>query len=366
MSRREATVSACDRCLRRIWLLGRLAGHLERVRARIGELLALDESELIAAVGGRDAPRLADELEHAATERLRAGARSAGLDLVCRCTPVYPRGLAVLADAPAAVFVAGGLQRLAGLLGAGPVAVIGTRRATAYGLEQARGLGRGLAACEVAVINGLALGVDGAAAAGVVEHKGGVIAVLAGGAGRMSPPSHRSLLRGVIAAGGVAIWELAPGVPARRWMFAARNRLVAALCQMAVVVEGPAGSGALATARLAAGYGRCVGAVPGRVGSAQAEGPHQLLADGARIVRGTQDVLDALFGAGMRAAAGERRAPLDPVLAGVMEAICAGVDTPGALARGGMPAHRCLQALAALELRGYVRRGPGGRYTPIV
>jgi DNA processing protein len=361
----SGALGACDRCLRRSWLLGRLAGHLEVARARIGELLGLGEAELIAAVGGRHAKALAGELEAADVSLLRAGAHAAALDLVCRCSPAYPQALLAVADAPPAIYVAGGCDRLQRLLGEKAVAVVGTRRPTPYGLEQARALGHGLAACEVAVVNGLALGIDGAAAIGALELAGGVIAILAGGAGQVSPSSRRPLLRRVLDAGGVALWELPVGSAPRRWMFAARNRLIATLCELAVVVEAPFGSGALLTARLAAALGRAVGAVPGRVGTAQAQGPHQLLADGALLVRGAQDVLDRLFGVGVCTTTGPQRAALDPSLARVLAAIGAGADTPDALARTGIPARRCLAALAALELHGYVRRGPGGRYVTI-
>jgi DNA processing protein len=144
-------------------------------------------------------------------------------------------------------------------------------------------------------------------------------------------------------------------------MFPARNRIIAALAAMTVVVEAGERSGALVTARLARGIGRPVGAVPGRVTTPQAAGPNGLLAAGACVIRGPQDVLDHLFGAGERSAHEPRRHPrleLRPLL----EAIAEGHETAGALARAGFEPDRGLAALAELELDGFVRRGPGGRY----
>jgi DNA processing protein len=145
-------------------------------------------------------------------------------------------------------------------------------------------------------------------------------------------------------------------------MFLARNRIIAALAAMTVVVEAGEYSGALVTARLARELERPVGAVPGRVTAPQAAGPNGLLAAGARVVRGPQDVLDHLFGAGVRRAADAR--PRPPVeLRALLAAVADGHDTIAALTRVGFEPERGLTGLAALELGGYLRRAPGGRFT---
>jgi DNA processing protein len=151
----------------------------------------------------------------------------------------------------------------------------------------------------------------------------------------------------------------------RRWSFVARNRIIAALSAATVVVEAAVGSGALLTAAFASALGRPVGAVPGRITSPQAVGPNDLLADGARVVRGAQDVLDVLYGIGVRSAAHERRPEPDADARDVLEAVIDGRDTPDALAAADIAPGRALAALAWLELSGYVRREAGGRFAVI-
>jgi DNA processing protein len=147
-----------------------------------------------------------------------------------------------------------------------------------------------------------------------------------------------------------------------RWAFPARNRIIAALSATTVVVEAGERSGALLTAGFARSLGRPVGAVPGPITSPASAGPNRLLAAGAYVVRGPQDVLDQLFGAGIRAAAPEPRAELTSEQRRLLEAIAGGQDTAGALTRAGFAVQEGLAALAALELAGYVRRGAGGRW----
>ena len=350
---------ACDACLRRSWLLGRLAGHLETVRGRV---LELPDATLIEAIGGREADALAAELEQSDPGALLAQASRHGLELTCRHQATYPPRLRELACAPAVLHAAGERGRAAALLDGDVVALVGSRKPSEYGIAQARALGRGLAAAGVAVLSGMALGIDAAAHEGALEVGGPTVALLAAGAERPYPASSSRLYRRILA-GGAAVSELPAGTPVRRWMFPARNRLIAAAASMTVVVEAAAGSGALLTAALASALGRPVGAVPGRVGSRQAEGPNGLLAAGALVIRGAQDVLDHLFGAGVRSVAAVQRAPLDPELERLLDAVADGLDTPAALARAGFDPKRGLAALAVLELEGYLRRGAGGRFT---
>jgi DNA processing protein len=145
-------------------------------------------------------------------------------------------------------------------------------------------------------------------------------------------------------------------------MFLARNRIIAGLAAMTVVVEAAEHSGALVTARVAGELDRPVGAVPGRVTTQLATGPNGLLAAGACLVRGPQDVLDHLYGAGMRHIV-DARPPPEPELRPLLAAVADGHDTVAALARAGFQPEQGLAALAALELAGYVRRVAGGRFT---
>jgi DNA processing protein len=357
----HAELHACDRCLARAWLLARLAGHLERVRNRIEELLALDDEPLVEAVGGSDRERIAGELVRFDAREARARSAAAGVHPVCRCAPDYPAQLLALDSAPAVLHVAGRVDRLAHAADEDPVAIVGARRASSYGIEVARSLGAQLGAAGVPVLSGMALGVDAAAHSGALESPTPTIAVLPGSAHRPYPRAKRVLHRRIVEH-GAAVSELPPGTDVWRWMFPARNRIIAALAVMTVVVEAGERSGSLVTARIARELERPVGAVPGRITSALAAGPNGLIASGALVVRGAQDVLDHLFGAGVRNAAAEARPPVEGEQAALLALIAEGADVPAAMARAGLDAERGLAALASLELAGYVRREAGGRY----
>ena len=349
---------ACDACLARSWLVGRLAAHLDKARSRIDEVLVLRDDDLITAIGGREKARLRREFDAVDLDGVRLRVRAVGLDAVCGCDPDFPPGLRALAAPPAVLYVAGGL---ADLVGEESVAIVGSRKASPYGLDVARGLGRGLAVSGVTVVSGMALGIDSAAHAGALEAGGPTVAVLPASADRAYPPGKRALHRRIVAEGAV-VSELGPGVGVWRWMFPARNRIIAALAAMTVVVEAGERSGALVTARLARGLGRPVGAVPGRVTTPQAAGPNGLLAAGACVVRGPQDVLDHLFGAGERTVAREPRRQPPHELRSLLAAIAEGRETAAALARAGFEPEQGLAALAELELGGFVHRGAGGRF----
>lgn len=358
-------VRACPDCLRRTWLLGRLAGHLDPVRDRIDPLLELGDDELIAAVAGARVDEVAGEYRTVDVAAARGHCAEAGLEAVCRCHPSYPDRLRDLVAPPAVLHVVGGVDRLAELIASEPVAVVGARQASPYGLEIAAGLGRGLGCAGVTVISGMARGIDSAAHRGVLGVEGETVAVLAGGAERAYPASARGLHRRIPQRGAL-VSELGPGTATRRWMFLARNRIIAALSAMTVVVQGRAASGALVTARRAGELGRLVGAVPGPVTSRLSAGPHELLRGGAQLVQGAQDVLDGLFGADAPALPDRRRAALSPQLSALLEAIADGHEVSAACARAGLDVDSGLAGLASLELGGWLRRGPGGRFSVAV
>ncbi len=350
---------ACEDCLARAWLLTALAARLEPVRARIEALLVLPDDELIAAVGGEK-----DLLRRFDPDAARERAATAGLATICRCHSAYPASLCALDEPPAVLHVAGELGRFERIAGPDAVAIVGARRASPYGLEMARSLGRGVAAAGLTIVSGMALGVDSSAHAGALDAGGATVAVLPAGADRPYPAAKRQQHR-LIRARGAAISELPPGSDVWRWMFPARNRVIAALAAMTVVVEAGERSGALLTAEAAGGLGRIVGAVPGRVTSPMASGPNALLAAGARVIRGPQDVLDALCGHAVKTVPAEPRAPLEPGLRRLLETIAGGSDTPAALSAAGFVGADALAALASLELAGYVRRQAGGRFTVV-
>lgn len=185
------------------------------------------------------------------------------------------------------------------------VAVIGTRRCTPEGREVAYQLGYDLSSAGVSVVSGLALGIDGAAHAGALAaardvraaacggQPGSTVGVAASGVDVVYPRQHAALWEEV-ARLGVVVSETPPGSPAQAWRFPSRNRIIAGLAQMVVVVECHASGGSWHTVEAAVGRGTEVGAVPGSVHSAASVGTNALLHEGATPVRGAQDVLDAL------------------------------------------------------------------------
>jgi DNA processing protein len=262
---------------------------------------------------------------------------------------------------PAALFGRGDPGLLAGLDSEPAVTLVGARRASAYGRTVAGDLGRLLAAAGVTVVSGLAHGVDSAAHTGALEGHGGTIAVLGAGADRPYPAGQHRLYER-IAARGLVLSELPPGARPYRWTFPARNRIMAALGAMTVVVEAASRSGSLITAEMSLDLGRELGAVPGPVNAWRHEGANQLLAEGARLVRGAQDALDVLYGPGVRRVV-ERGPELSSRTAAVLGQIEVGASSCDAIAAAlGAPAGEVGAALTQLELFGYLSSDALGRY----
>ena len=361
--------SACDDCLRRTDLVAELAPWVDvewRRRDAKARVLALPDEELLAIMRSGEASRRYARFR---PERAREAITAAGLIAACRCADGYPPALNDLADPPAVLHVAGDPAALAGDDTAG---VVGARQATPYGLNVARELGRGVSAAGVTVVSGLALGVDSAAhegalasaLAGSPDPRPPVIAVLAGGADTPYPASKRRLYAAVRSHGAV-VSEMPPGFGIWRWAFVARNRIIAALSRVLVVVEAAERSGSLTTADLAGEIGRTVAAVPGRVTNRLAAGTNSLLRDGAALVRGPSDVLDLLSGVSGRTYPPPDLAAQDTDLPDLLAALLRGVgEGRGTLAElaAGTDARTVLAGLGELEARGLVRRGFGGRY----
>jgi len=232
-------------------------------------------------------------------------------------SPAYPERLRRLSDAPALLLVRG----TAALLGVRAVAIVGSRAATAYGLATARRLAFDLARAGLAVVSGLARGIDAAAHEGALEAGGATLAFQACGPERVYPAAHRRLAER-IAAQGALVTEFPVGTPPLGAYFPLRNRLISALAEALVVVEGRERSGSLVTARLAGDQGVQVLAVPGPVDSPTSAGPHALIRDGARLVRDVRDVLGEL-GIEAPEAPGPAPAPQgrDPLVRAILAAL---------------------------------------------
>jgi DNA processing protein len=357
---------ACPDCLRRSRLLAHLAPYIEKIAAgapgkRSPELLRLGNEDLARAAAPKVAGQILAQVAAPPEERLRAELAAAECWACCWHDPLFPDGLRNAADAPWALIGRGDPALLRQLSPDASVTVVGARRASAYGREVARELGREVAAAGMVVVSGLAFGIDACAHRGALDA-GRTVAVLGCGADVAYPAAHRSLWRR-IGERGLVISELPPGCGPWRWTFPARNRIMAALSGMTVVVEAAERSGSLITADLAADLGRDLGAVPGPVGSRLSAGPNNLLAGGACLVRDAQDILDAMLGPGARRI--ERAGPrLDTPREAVLEALERGAATCDAIATDlGLSGGEVAARLADLESLGYLTCSLVGVYS---
>ena len=363
--------TACDACLRRAWLVGSLSGSIEqalgsRAATRARALLSLDDERLSAAVAAGESETFLERSRSRDPARLREAVRGSHCWACCRHHQDYPAAIGDLTDAPAVLFGRGEPGLLAGLGRKGAVTVVGSRRPSGYGREVATRLGEELGAAGLAVVSGMALGIDSCAHRGALDADGLTVAVLGSGPDVPNPQRMRGLYD-EIAAAGLVLAELPPGTAPKRWTFPARNRIMAALGAVTIVVEARAHSGSLITATIAGQLGRDVGAVPGQVGSSAAAGTNDLIRHGAQLVRDGQDVLDGLLGVGAAGRPGQgsaRSGPrLDPQLARVLDLVEAGAVTQDAVARDGeLDAGSAGAALTRLELLGLLSCDAAGRY----
>ena len=248
--------------------------------------------EVLAAlpgIGARRAAAIARSRRHVDVNRELRRAEACGARVVTWLDAPYPAALRTLRDAPPVVYIRGTWAD-------GPkpvVAIVGTRRASAYGLAIADALGEILGSAGIVIVSGLARGIDGAAHTAVLRTGGVTVGVLGCGVDVVYPAEHRLLIEAMQQRGAV-IAEAPMGMRARKQQFPQRNRLISGLARAIVVVEGDVDSGALITARCGLAQGRQVFAVPGRVHDRTSRGPHQLLTQGAKILVTPSDLFEAL------------------------------------------------------------------------
>jgi len=271
--------------------------------------------------------------------------------------PVYPDHLRNIVAAPLLLFVKGRID----LLARRAVAVVGSRNASRQGMLNAESMAQTLSDAGLAVVSGLALGIDAAAHLGGLSGPGSTIAVLGTGIDRIYPARNAALARR-IAEEGCLMSECALGTPPTRDSFPRRNRIISGLARGVLVVEAAQKSGSLITARLAAGQGRDVYAVPGSIHATLSKGCHALIREGARLVESGADVLADMQ---MLAdgEAGARTAPDDSFVDRVLDAMGADPVPADVLAlRLNQPAAELQGQLLALELAGLLERLPGGMF----
>lgn len=281
------------------------------------------------------------------------------IQIIGRDDPAYPAALRVIADPPEVLYVRGTLRDQDGTA----VAIVGSRRASAYGLAVAEWLGQELAWCGVTVVSGLARGIDAAGHRGALAGGGRTIAVLGCGVDVIYPPEHHRLMAQIVEAGAV-VSEFPPGTPPLKHLFPRRNRLISGLALGVVVVEGRDRSGAVITADCALDQGRDVFAVPGRIFDETSRTPHRLMQQGAKLVARVEDILDEL---GLAALRPRSVAGPSVALEGIEAEVYAQLDLQpqhaDALAQlCRLPVAEVSRALTLLEVRGLTRALPGQRY----
>lgn len=290
----------------------------------------------------------------------------------------YPPLLREVPGAPLTLYAAGRVLEPAPM-----VSVVGTRRASRYGVEVAAWLASGLAAAGLVVVSGMALGVDAAAHRGALDGGGTTVAVLGSGLDVCYPLANAGL-RAAILEGGTLLSEHPAGVRPMAWHFPVRNRIIAGMSLGTVIVEARETGGALITARLSSDLGREVFAVPGPVNAEGSRGSHALVRDGARLVTCAADILEDLGFGELGAPGRPTHGGADPEASGTagrmnpvpvvaarlgpdelrLFAILQGqpvlLDTIAAQA--GLPLSAAAAVLARLELKGIATRHPGGRF----
>lgn len=352
----------------RYWLGFNLVRGIGPARVRrlldyFGELSAAWEAEAAelqqAGLDRRSVDNLLKARSQIDLDRVLARVKKAGAQVLTWESPEYPRNLLNIAAPPPVLFVRGMLKPE----DEWAVALVGTRRATAYGREVARELATRLAASGVTVVSGLARGIDAVAHRAALDAGGRTIAVLGCGVDQVYPPEHRELAEAITQSGAL-VSDYPIGEPPDAANFPPRNRLISGLSRGVVIVEAGPDSGALITADFAAEQGREVFAVPGNINQRSSLGPNKLIQQGARMVLSAADILEEL-NLTLVSEHSEARAalPVDATEQRVLEKLSAGpthIDDLGV--QLALPIAQLSGTLALMELKGLVRQIGGMNY----
>lgn len=333
-------------------------GSADRVLTASGaELLSID------GLGPKLSSAISLAKNGAEAEQELARCRELGLAITLRGCPGYPRSLSEICDAPPVLYRRGDYLPQDELA----VAIVGSRRATLYGRQQAERLAGGLARAGFTVVSGLARGVDAAAHRGAMAAGGRTIAVCATGLSNIYPPEHDELA-GEVAAHGCLFSESPLARGPLKGLFPQRNRIISGLSRGVVIVEAGRQSGALHTARHALEQGREVFAVPGRIDSPESTGCHDLIRDGVTLVQSVDDILTELGPLPEPVSTphdGVVLTPRELTLNEQERAVLQAVATnptllDDVLTSAGIEHSRVLATLTVLEMKRLVRRLPGG------
>lgn len=338
--------------------------------ASVAELRAID------GIGTAKASSIAESLKNAEPEvdRELARAAAAGASVICPDDQAYPPLLREIPDPPAVLYVRGGFEDR----DLHAVSIVGSRKCSIYGREQAERFGALLAGAGVTVVSGGARGIDSAAHRGAMQPLNGrTIAVLGCGVDVAYPPENQTLFRQIADARGAVISEYPMATPPLADNFPRRNRIISGLSRGVLVIEADLRSGALITARQAIDdHGRAVFALPGRVDSPTSAGPHRLIRDGATLVTNLEEILEALGplpASVSEPAPGlfEQPSPPSPAqLTDEQSAIVRALgqeelDADGVIRRTSLEAAVVMRELTMLTLKGLIRRVDGNRFLAV-
>jgi DNA processing protein len=313
--------------------------------------------DLVRFVSADTAKAILEGPEPSRMEEVLAWVREPANGILTLADAEYPRSLLEIPDPPPLLYAKGDIS----IIGRPALAIVGSRNATPQGCATAEEFARDLSNAGLAIISGLAVGIDAAAHRGGLEGKSSTIAVVGTGLDIVYPARNRDLAHR-IAADGILVSEFALGTPARAGNFPRRNRLISGLARGCLVVEAAFKSGSLITARCAIDQGREVFAIPGSIHSPLSKGCHMLIKQGAKLVESSADVLDELgmSSARDRGSSGTEHAPAGDAFLESLGFDPFSIDS--LCARNGLTAESASAMLLGLELDGIVSRLPDGRF----
>ena len=339
------------------------ASLLQKFKTAANVLRQSAESLLtVSGVGPQVAGRIISGNHRNDAAGMLSRCQDLNVDVLQKGHTAYPQGLANVSDSPAILYSRGRLLPQDELA----IAIVGSRRCTAYGRRQAERLAGSLVRAGFTIVSGLARGIDGAAHHGALNAGGRTIAVMATGVKEIYPPEHAELAMSIVG-NGALVSEFPLDQKPRPGLFPQRNRIISGLSIGVIVVEATRNSGALYTARHAIEQGREVFAVPGNVDSLASEGSHDLIRDGVTLIRNVDDVLQELGPLAKPVTSKEQTAvhdprelSLNPQEKEILNHISSSpVHVEDVLTATQLDLSRVLSTITVLEMKRFIRRLPG-------
>lgn len=334
--------------------LGSPGAILEADRDALMEARGVGEKVALKIIAGRESMDIAEELEKAA---------DIGAHIITPADPAYPDALKAIHDPPLALYVRGEIRPE----DAKAIGIVGSRATSNYGLSAADRLAYQLGKTGFTVVSGLARGTDTAAHSGALKGGGRTIAVLGGALDCLYPPENAGLAD-QIAKQGAVISEYPMGRKADRMTFPYRNRIISGLSMGVLLTESALKGGSMHTAEAATEQGRTVFALPGRIDTPGARGPHMLIKNGAKLVERIDDILEeyeflippAELETPEEATAARPDVPMTELESRIMEALWQEPMDTDSLARAvSLPSHELSSLLLGLEMKRVIRTLPG-------